>query len=135
MVVRYNAHWYFMVMVVSDKNAFVIALVFHRYFLLARTAEPGVPAGKAFTGFIVERDSPGISIGRKEWNMGQRASNTCGVTFEDVEIPEEVSVGRGREKEREKESEGGREEERERESERERERERERESERERERE
>ena len=60
--------------------------------MLARTAEPGVPAGKAFTGFIVERDSPGVSVGRKEWNMGQRASNTSGVTFEDVEVPEEVSA-------------------------------------------
>ena len=70
--------------------------------MLARTAEPGVPAGKAFTGFIVERDSPGVSVGRKEWNMGQRASNTSGVTFEDVEVPEEVSA-RVRERERERE--------------------------------
>ena len=27
----------------------------------------------------------------QEWNMGQRASNTAGVTFEDVVIPNEVS--------------------------------------------
>ena len=60
--------------------------------MLARTAEPGVPAGKAFTGFIVEKDSPGVSVGRKEWNMGQRASKTCGVTFEDVEVPDEVGA-------------------------------------------
>ena len=32
---------------------------------------PYESAGKAFTGFIVERDSPGVSVGRKEWNMGQ----------------------------------------------------------------
>ncbi|XP_053549884.1 medium-chain specific acyl-CoA dehydrogenase, mitochondrial isoform X2 [Bombina bombina] len=36
------------------------------YFLLARTnPDPKVSAGKAFTGFIVEADSPGIQIGRK----------------------------------------------------------------------
>ena len=85
-------------MVVRHKNTFVTVLVHYRflfllrYFLLARTAEPEVPAGKAFTGFIVERDSPGFSVGRKEWNMGQRTSNTCGVTFEDVEVPDEVGV-------------------------------------------
>lgn len=37
-----------------------------RYFLLARTnADPKCPASKAFTGFIVEADTPGIQIGRK----------------------------------------------------------------------
>lgn len=47
------------------------------YFVLARTdPDPKVPAGKAFTGFIVDRDTPGLTVGRKEWNMGQRASDT-----------------------------------------------------------
>jgi len=41
--------------------------------VLVRTAEdPKTSAGKAFTGFIVERDWPGVSVGKKEWNMGQR---------------------------------------------------------------
>lgn len=36
------------------------------YFVLARTnADPKCPAGKAFTGFIVERDTPGVTPGRK----------------------------------------------------------------------
>jgi acyl-CoA dehydrogenase len=38
------------------------------YFVLARTnPDPKAPAGKAFTGFIVEGDSPGIIKGRKVW--------------------------------------------------------------------
>lgn len=67
------------------------------YFVLARTAEdPKTPASKAFTGFIVERDWPGVTPGRKEINMGQRASDTRGITFEDVRIPKEnVLVGEG----------------------------------------
>lgn len=36
------------------------------YFVLARTeADPKAPASKAFTGFIVERDFPGVIPGRK----------------------------------------------------------------------
>lgn len=36
------------------------------YFLLARTdPDPKASAGKAFTGFIVERDFPGVTPGRK----------------------------------------------------------------------
>uniref|UniRef100_A0A8C2WLX2 Medium-chain specific acyl-CoA dehydrogenase, mitochondrial n=1 Tax=Cyclopterus lumpus TaxID=8103 RepID=A0A8C2WLX2_CYCLU len=60
------------------------------YFLLARTnPDPKCSAGKAFTGFIVDADTPGVQIGRKEMNMGQRCSDTRGITFEDVRIPKE----------------------------------------------
>ncbi|KAM3968646.1 medium-chain acyl-CoA dehydrogenase isoform 3-T3 [Aphomia sociella] len=67
------------------------------YFVLARTnPDPKCPASKAFTGFIVERDWPGVTPGRKEINMGQRASDTRGITFEDVRIPKEnVLLGEG----------------------------------------
>lgn len=67
------------------------------YFVLARTnPDPKCPANKAFTGFIVDTDTPGITKGRKEWNMGQRASNTAGVTFEDVVVPaKNVLLGEG----------------------------------------
>ncbi|KAK3704672.1 hypothetical protein QZH41_018936, partial [Actinostola sp. cb2023] len=62
------------------------------YFVLAKT-DPAAKAGKAFTGFIVDADSPGITRGRKEWNMGQRASDTRGITFEDVVVPKENVLG------------------------------------------
>ncbi|MBN3298583.1 ACADM protein, partial [Amia calva] len=67
------------------------------YFLLARTnPDPKAPAGKAFTGFIVEADTPGVQPGRKEMNMGQRCSDTRGITFEDVRVPKEnVLIGEG----------------------------------------
>ncbi|XP_011503730.1 PREDICTED: probable medium-chain specific acyl-CoA dehydrogenase, mitochondrial [Ceratosolen solmsi marchali] len=60
------------------------------YFVLTRTnSDPKVPASKAFTAFIIDRDSDGLTPGRKEINMGQRASDTRMVTFEDVRVPEE----------------------------------------------
>ncbi|XP_013162292.1 PREDICTED: probable medium-chain specific acyl-CoA dehydrogenase, mitochondrial isoform X3 [Papilio xuthus] len=67
------------------------------YFVLARTnPDPKCPASKAFTGFIVEREWAGVTPGRKEQNMGQRASDTRGITFEDVRIPKEnVLIGEG----------------------------------------
>lgn len=67
------------------------------YFLLARTnPDPKCPAGKAFTGFIVDAETPGIQVGRKEMNMGQRCSDTRGIVFEDVRIPKEnVLIGEG----------------------------------------
>jgi len=67
------------------------------YFVLARTnPDPKCPASKAFTGFIVDRDTPGVTPGRKELNMGQRCSDTRGITFEDVVVPKEnVLIGEG----------------------------------------
>ncbi|EIE75495.1 hypothetical protein G6F46_004455 [Rhizopus delemar] len=62
------------------------------FFVLART-NSNAGAGNAFTGFIVDADTPGITLGRKEINMGQRASDTRGVTFEDVVVPAENVLG------------------------------------------
>lgn len=35
---------------------------------------------------VVERNSPGIKIGKKENNTGQRASDTRGISFENVKV-------------------------------------------------
>ncbi len=61
------------------------------YFVLAYTDKD---AGyKGLTGFIVPGDTPGIEVGRKEDNLGQRASDTRGITFTDVEVPEANVLG------------------------------------------
>ncbi|XP_050588903.1 probable medium-chain specific acyl-CoA dehydrogenase, mitochondrial [Bombus affinis] len=65
------------------------------YFLLARTnPDPKTPTAKAFTAFIVEREYEGVTPGRKELNMGQRASDTRMITFEDVRVPQENVLGK-----------------------------------------
>ena len=64
------------------------------YFILARTnPDMNVKTGSAFTGFVIDRDTPGLVIGRKEWNMGQRCSDTRGFTLENVIVPKENVVG------------------------------------------
>ncbi|MEZ4322511.1 MAG: acyl-CoA dehydrogenase family protein [Myxococcota bacterium] len=49
---------------------------------------------KGMTAFLVEKGWKGVEVGKKEWNMGQRCSDTRGVTFTDVEIPVENVVGK-----------------------------------------
>lgn len=64
------------------------------FFVLARSdPDPKVPAGKAFTAFVVDGDTPGLSRGKKEINMGQRCSDTRAIIFEDVRVPSSQVIG------------------------------------------
>jgi acyl-CoA dehydrogenase len=61
------------------------------YFVVAYTDKT---AGyKGMTAFIVEQSWDGVSVGAKEKNLGQRASDTRSVTFENVVVPQENVVG------------------------------------------
>jgi acyl-CoA dehydrogenase len=48
---------------------------------------------KGITCFVVDADTPGVKVGKKEDKMGQRASNTTDVIFEDVKLPKTALVG------------------------------------------
>ncbi|MHB1047447.1 MAG: acyl-CoA dehydrogenase family protein [Thermoanaerobaculia bacterium] len=61
------------------------------YFVLAYT-DPE-KKHKGMSGFLVPRDTPGITVGKKEQNLGQRASDTRGLTFEEVKVPAKYRLG------------------------------------------
>jgi alkylation response protein AidB-like acyl-CoA dehydrogenase len=48
---------------------------------------------KGITAFLIERDFPGFSIGRKEDKLGIRASSTCELILEDCRVPKENVLG------------------------------------------
>ncbi|SMF45939.1 acyl-CoA dehydrogenase family protein [Pseudobacteriovorax antillogorgiicola] len=48
---------------------------------------------KGITAFVVEKDNPGLSLGKKEVKLGIRASSTCEVIFDNVKIPKDAVVG------------------------------------------
>lgn len=62
------------------------------YFVLAYTNPEA--KHKGMSGFIVPTNSPGVKIGKKELNMGQRASDTREIVFEEVKIPAKYLVGK-----------------------------------------
>jgi len=49
--------------------------------------------GDKFTGFIVERTFPGVSIAPEEHKMGLNGSSTCAVNLEDARVPVENVLG------------------------------------------
>ncbi len=62
------------------------------YFVLAYTDVAQKHRG--MSGFIVDAKTAGIIVGKKEWNLGQRASDTRGITFEDVKVPAANLLGK-----------------------------------------
>jgi acyl-CoA dehydrogenase len=55
--------------------------------------DPG-KGSKGISAFIVEKDTPGFRVGKKEKKMGLNGSNTCELIFEDAEVPAENLLGR-----------------------------------------
>ena len=49
--------------------------------------------GEAFTAFLVERTSPGLSIGKEEHKMGQHGSSTTPVILQDVRVAADAVLG------------------------------------------
>jgi alkylation response protein AidB-like acyl-CoA dehydrogenase len=49
--------------------------------------------GEKFTAFIVDRGTPGLTVGPEEHKMGIRGSSTCPLTFEDARVPVENVLG------------------------------------------
>jgi butyryl-CoA dehydrogenase len=49
---------------------------------------------RGISAFVIERDTPGFRIGKKEKKMGIRGSATCELIFEDVFLPDENLLGR-----------------------------------------
>jgi acyl-CoA dehydrogenase len=62
------------------------------WFVVFATVDPK-SGHKGITAFIVEKKHPGVSIGKKEDMMGQRASYTCDVVLEDAEVPAANCLG------------------------------------------
>jgi alkylation response protein AidB-like acyl-CoA dehydrogenase len=62
-------------------------------FLVMANANPS--AGyRGITTFVVERDTPGFTIGKKEKKLGIRASSTCELILDGVRVPKANIVGK-----------------------------------------
>lgn len=48
---------------------------------------------KGISAFIVPTETPGYVVGRVESKMGQRASDTCQIHFEDMRVPADLRLG------------------------------------------
>ena len=62
------------------------------FYTVFATFDPALKH-KGIACFVVDASNPGVKAGRKEDKMGQRASNTTDVIFEDCKLPASALVG------------------------------------------
>src|SRR5688572_16250684 len=62
------------------------------FYAVLATFDPAMKH-KGIACFVVDANTPGVKAGRKEDKMGQRASNTTDVIFEDCKIPKSALLG------------------------------------------
>ena len=65
------------------------------FTVMART-DPREKGAHGISAFIVERRTPGLSLGKPDRKMGQRGAHTCDVIFENCRVPAANLIG-GRE--------------------------------------
>lgn len=62
------------------------------FTVMART-DPDTPGAKGVSAFVVDRNTPGISVGQPEKKMGQQGAHICDVIFEDARVPVDNRIG------------------------------------------
>ncbi|KQP11968.1 acyl-CoA dehydrogenase family protein [Pseudorhodoferax sp. Leaf267] len=62
------------------------------FTLMART-DPNNKGAGGVSAFIVEANTPGITVGKPDKKMGQRGAHTADVTFDNVRVPAENIIG------------------------------------------
>ena len=63
------------------------------FTVMART-DPEKPGAGGVSAFLVERNLPGLSVGKPEKKMGQQGAHICDVIFDNVRVPMENRLGR-----------------------------------------
>lgn len=62
------------------------------FYTVFATTQPGKRM-EGITGFVIEKGTPGLSVGKTEEKMGIRGSNTTEVILEDVKVPVSQRIG------------------------------------------
>jgi acyl-CoA dehydrogenase len=65
----------------------------HLFTVMARTDQTK-PGGGGVSAFLVERDSPGLTVGKSEKKMGQQGAHVSEVFFDNVRVPAANLIGK-----------------------------------------
>lgn len=79
--------------IINGSKTFITNASHAHFFTVFAKTDPAA-GHRGLSCFVVERDMPGVKTGRKFDKLGQRASDTAEIVFEDVEVPEANLIGK-----------------------------------------
>ena len=62
------------------------------FTVFART-DPREPGARGVSAFLVDADTPGITLGKPDRKMGQQGAHVCDVMFDDCRVPADAIIG------------------------------------------
>ena len=86
--VRDGSHW-----VLNGVKMFITNGVHGDLYFVAARTDPDARGSQGITMFVVEKDTPGFSVGRPLEKMGWHSSDTAELVFDDCRVPEENILG------------------------------------------
>ncbi|MFV8816207.1 acyl-CoA dehydrogenase family protein [Haliea sp. E17] len=86
--VRDGDYW-----ILNGTKMWITSAAYAGVFVVWAITDPERPKGKGISCFLVEAGTPGITIGKAEHKMGQHASATNPVIFEDCAVPANALIG------------------------------------------
>ncbi len=78
--------------VLNGTKRFITSAGFADIFLVFALTDPAA-GNRGVSCFLVERDTPGFTVGKEEDKLGIRGTSTCELFFEDCRVPKENLVG------------------------------------------
>jgi acyl-CoA dehydrogenase len=78
----------------NGEKIYISSGAFAGLFVVWAVTDPTAPRGKGISCFLVEANTPGLVVGKAERKMGQHASSTNVIHFEDCHIPADALMGK-----------------------------------------
>lgn len=79
--------------VINGTKRFITNAPHARIFTVMARTDPVIRGSAGISAFIVERDTPGLSLGKRDHKMGQQGAHTSDVIFDNVRVPAGQLIG------------------------------------------
>jgi len=87
--VRDGNHW-----LINGSKLYITSAEYAGVFIVWAVSDKTAPKGRGISCFLVDADTPGITISKREKKLGQHASSTNEVIFENCRVPSSALIGK-----------------------------------------
>ena len=80
--------------VINGSKIFITSAPYAGVFVVWAVTDKDAPKGKGISCFLIEAGTPGLTIGKEEHKMGQHASATNELVFDNCRVPASAMMGK-----------------------------------------